>query len=135
MNLEEIIIIATILSILLGCMLYKYGNDIYDYISNTTIDAYDKYDVKLMDDSDVKYIKKFVSDETLQSIVDKLDLDGSANMSCPNAKIDENALLNQTNKYGTELPWDLNVTSCNVLRNTDKDLYGNVENSRIITFY
>lgn len=34
-----------------------------------------------------------------------------------------------------DLPWDDDVNSCDILRDTDQDLYSDVKNARRITLY
>lgn len=45
------------------------------------------------------------------------------------------ALKSSEYDYGDSMPWDDDVTTCDVLRDTDQDLYADAQNARHITLY
>src|SRR5690242_5943825 len=56
MNFTEFIIIATIIIILLGCVFLANSSYIYNYFTETTLAAYDRYNIHLIDNDDLNNI-------------------------------------------------------------------------------
>jgi hypothetical protein len=129
MNLIKFIIVLLIITILLACSFLANSNVIYNYLSETTLSAYDRYDIHTIDNNDVKNINRFMQIYGVNNL--------RPENTSPNNRIpDENLLLEDKNRnLGTELPWDREVGFCEVLDSTDRDLYKNVQDSTTITFY
>lgn len=150
MNLIKFIIVATIMAIIFGCVFLANLEFITNYVSETTLSGYNRYDVRVIDDNDIKNLKKLNGIIPNIEIVDTSDdptLALSSNNKTtallqkghdPNAPIPDNRLIinNEKNRdFGIELPWDREVGFCEVLSKTDRDLYQNVRDTTTITFY
>jgi hypothetical protein len=208
MDLIKFIIIAFIIVILFGCCFLANSGYIANYLSETTLQAYDRYNVRLVDNNDINYLKLLMPSVTITDNIPQKNKiialnptlgpsitagntsgmtrdtvnDAMANgvplnkqlakqNSCtnspakisgspigkiednkgpkksnvpynpnldPNSLVPDNALITQddvSRNYGDELPWDREIGFCEVLKGTDRDLYQNVQNSTIITFY
>lgn len=214
MDLIKFIIITTIIVILLGCCILANTGAITNYFSSTTLSAYDRYDIQLIDNNDANYIKWIIPGVNLPDNITQspnttvigpsltptatssinptllIPIDtptqgassgpsngsgsgtspnqpsifsgGGTNGSgtnlypsvnpgtttsgssgkvcpkCPNMPIPDDQLglaADKGRNFGIELPWDREVGYCEVLKNTDRDLYKNVQDSTTITFY
>ena len=209
MNLLTFIIVATIVTIIIACLYLANSKTINNYLQATNLGDYDKYDIRLIDDSDINYINKIIPGHAYVIVPNPnisapssnnlmyasngtngtneengtnrtneengtnakngtnaangtrtnagngtngpygrneffglTKLNGSINntttLNNPNAPITDNMLLEpneQDRNFGYELPWDKEVGFCEVLNNTDMDLYDNVQDSTTITFY
>lgn len=135
-----------------GTNITKYGR--YDI---HITDSYDANFIRLLFPIDEKELEKRMSDNnknngTIPPLIPGSDVsrgyntatsmsrtpNGSWITSDPNKVIPSDDLLpaNANNKiFGNELPWDKEVGFCDVLKNTDKDLYQNVQNADTIVFY
>jgi hypothetical protein len=90
--------------------------------------------ISLFDQTDVDFVKQIVPEETLDNITKELS--NTNYISDPNSPIQKDILLaSSEDNYGTSLPWDRNVRSCDVLKNTDQDLYADVQDSRYVTMF
>ena len=58
MDLIKFIIVATIMAIIFGCVFLANLEFITNYVSETVLSEYDRYDVRVIDDNDIKNIKK-----------------------------------------------------------------------------
>ena len=58
MDLIKFIIVATITAIIFGCVFLANLEFITNYVSETVLSEYDRYDVRVIDDNDIKNIKK-----------------------------------------------------------------------------
>src|SRR5579883_2484968 len=147
MNLIEFVIIATIIVILLGCVFLTYSSSIYNYFTETTLASYDRYDISMIDNDDLDNIGKVmgtVVEMNRSSINDSSKPKPNNEMGIidrnpnPNSPIPDDKLMSLTESnrnFGNELPWDKEVGFCELLKNTDKDLYRNVQDSTSITIY
>lgn len=187
MDLIKFIIIATIITILLGCFFLANTDTIANYFSSTSLSEYNRYDIRLMDENDINYIKWIipgvqipdndtqypstkiinptidVSPSTNPFIPHSVDSSGKETSEntktkspkpnnsdpnrsypeykcskCPNMSIPDSQLGLDTDKsrnFGIELPWDKEIGFCDVLKGSDRDLYKNLQDSSIITFY
>lgn len=134
-NIIKIVIIFFCLMTLFGLCIAAYSVDIRNYISSMgsgpmKIDA---YDIKYIDDTDIKYIKKFVPEKTLDDIA-KL-ISNNIYVSDPNKKIEDSKMINPDKNLGSDMPWDRDVKPCDILKNTDQDQYADIQNARHITIY
>lgn len=163
MNLIKFIIVITLVSILLGCCFLANSTMIDNYFSKTTLSAYDRYDIRTIDENDVNYIKWLApgilpdANKLIPSInnqgtkVNPIGIaigngnGNSGNISFdphhtidPNVSISDEDIISKESRdrnFGNELPWDREVGFCEVLKNTDRDLYQNVQDSTTIVFY
>lgn len=58
MDLIKFIIVATLTAIIFGCVFLANLEFITNYVSETVLSEYDRYDVRVIDDNDIKNIKK-----------------------------------------------------------------------------
>lgn len=102
--------------------------------SNVGLTKEDRFKVPLIDETDMKYIKAIVPSETLEDVARNIsDVEYVAD---PNAPIENKELLKSSEyNYGTDMPWDRDVSPCEVLKNTDQDLYADVQDTRSIIIY
>jgi hypothetical protein len=215
--MKYIIIFITI-AILIGCFVTAYFFDIRTYTLSMMGGASlkDRYAIRLIDETDIKYISMFVSNETLDNVAQMISTNtyvtdpnkpvpnytllsdststagvsvsgtagaantsgsagaantsglagaantsgsagavntsgsagavntsgsagavntsgsaGSAGNNNPSAPIQSTAQI----ETGSNMPWDRDVTPCNVLKNTDQDLYADVQDARRVTLY
>lgn len=134
MDLLLVIVIGLTIAVLLGCVFLEHSDNIHDYLTSTSITLYDQYKINMIDDTDAEYIKAVIPEEILNKVLVKLLPEDKR--KCPNDSIDTETLLDTKERnFGNELPWDTDVTSCDILKDTDQDLYKNVQNSHVITFY
>lgn len=133
MTLIITIILAILISIILGCVYNIYSNYIYDYFIKKLLVFYNKYKINIINDSDIDYLKSIIPNDTLNNIALKI-LPNEKHKS-PNDDILDIDLLDNSKDYGNELPWDTDVTKCNILHDIEQDLYKNVLDSHILTFY
>ncbi len=121
--------------ILLGCMFLGNIDTIGDYFSGTSIADYGKDKINFIDDTDIKYINLFLSKSTLNRIASKI-LSEDNKIIFPNALMTNEQLMGTNDRYmGNELPWDKEIGQCDIVKNMDIDLYKNVQDSKIITFW
>lgn len=93
-----------------------------------------RFTVPLFDETDINFIKQILPEETLDNIAKNIS--DKNYISDPNSPIQRDILLaSSDNDYGRSLPWDRNVTSCDVLKNTDQDLYANIQDSLHVTMF
>lgn len=74
MNLIKFIIVTTIIAIILGCLFLSNLEFITNYISDTVLSGYDRYDLRVADDNDIKNIKKLNGIIPNIEIVDTSDI-------------------------------------------------------------
>jgi hypothetical protein len=123
-----------ILAVSVGCLFLGNIDTISDYF-NTSISDYGKYKISLIDENDIKYIKSFLPSNTLDDIAKKILNNHGIGIS-PNEKITDEQLMGSNDRYmGNELPWDNEIGYCDIINNMDIDLYKNVQDSKIITFW
>ena len=160
-ELIKVVIIVLAIALFCGCCFFANGDAVINYLTRSTITSYDRYDIDLIDKTNVDYAKYFLSKEKIDDIAYKLisddikDKNQSTNNNDPddvrnsvmytaaknkfldpNAKIPDLILLDSENKdIWNELPWDKEVSHCDILKDTDRDLYKNVVDSIAITFY
>lgn len=102
--------------------------------SNIGLTKADRFTIPLIDETDMKYIKAIVPQETLEGVAK--DISDVDYVSDPNAQIDNKDLLTSSQyNYGPDMPWDRDVSPCEVLKNTDQDLYADVQDSKSIIIY
>lgn len=137
MDLITFILITMIFVILIGCIFLANIDMIADFFSGTSVADYGKYKINFIDDTDIKYIKLFLSQDTLNQIGTQLLLGNNSNKTLfPNATMTNEQLMGPGDRYmGNELPWDKEVGQCDIVKNMDIDLYKNVQDSKIITFW
>jgi hypothetical protein len=133
MNLLTYVIIGLLVSVLLGCIYNTNNQIIHNYVSENTTSLY-KNNISFINDDDVNYIKQIIPEKTLTNIANKFL--PSEKTKYPNDDMIPEDMLDKENKnYNNELPWDTDVTPCDILKDTDQDLYKNVLDSNMITFY
>lgn len=96
----------------------------------------DSLGIELIDDVDILYMRKILSEETIDSIVKRLG--GKREKSDPNSALLNNLLLeSRNNQYGDNKPWDKEATVCDTIDNKDMDLYGSrgYDGRDILTLY
>ncbi|VBB18422.1 hypothetical protein YASMINEVIRUS_885 [Yasminevirus sp. GU-2018] len=59
MDILKLVILLTIISIMIGCCMLANIDRINGYFSETAVAQYDKYDVRKIDETDVKFINLF----------------------------------------------------------------------------
>jgi hypothetical protein len=105
-------------------------------LSEAKVTAYNRYNINLMDKNDIDMIKLFVNEDTINNIASRLTSENYKLKHNNNIVIQDTDLMESSNKnYGKDLPWDKEVGFCDVLRNTDQDLYKNTKDSISITIY
>jgi hypothetical protein len=131
--LKLIIVILTAM-ILFGCLYALYFTDIKQYITVTGVTKTNRFEIPLIDETDIRYVKMVVPEETLDGIAKEIS--DKDYISDPNSPIQKEILLASSDyNYGVDMPWDRDVKACEVLKNTDQDLYADVQDSRHITIY
>jgi len=128
---------------------------ITDYFSQLTSTSYAKYDIKNVNDTDVKFINKVFSDvdvslKNSQNTLSKSSTSTSTSKSTSKSKSkltnpintfkdpipDEDLLSGDSDReFGNDLPWDREIGYCEVLKGTDNDMYKTVQDDITITFY
>lgn len=113
-------------SIVVGCFFLSNIDTIDSYFSSIAT-SYDKYTLRMFDATNIKFINLFFPNINIKdpSDVKKADSDISS------IQFEET----DSKDFGDELPWDKEVTHCEVLKHTDRDLYKNVQDVNMITFY
>ena len=136
-SVSIILIILIFLSIVIvaGVFYTMYLRHQIQYVSASGQSVgLNRFSVPLFDQTDVDLVKQFVPEETLDNIA--REISNKNYISDPNSPIQKDILLaSSDNNYGTDLPWDSDVRSCDVLKNTDQDLYADVQDSKYVTIY
>lgn len=188
MDILKQIILLTIISIMLGCCLLANIDKINDYFTEMSVSPYDRYEVRKIDETDVKFINLVVPNvkidvlaspahsntnnsntnnskatNIVQTPISRVLIDPKTGRPFTNGTNNTNNTKNMNNMYdpenimntyrgtisdnfltthdgndktfGFELPWDREIGHCEVLANTDRDLYKSVQNSKILTFF
>ena len=144
----KVILIAAIIAIFFGCLYAMYFANIKQYITiqssgaskldrtsvpggNTQIG---RLTIPLVDETDIAYARLLIPEEDLDEIAKNLS--DKNFVSDPNSPIQKEILLaSSDSNYGADMPWDRDVKPCEVLRNTDQDLYADVQDAKHITIY
>jgi len=122
-------------AIVTGFVILSYKPDIMSMLSQQSVGKYGIYNIQLIDDVDVSYLKKVVPEKVYKDIAVKI-LGDQSNGENNNNPLKYNKMLTGENRnFDRELPWDQNVIPCDVLKNRDFDVYENVLNNKIITIY
>lgn len=105
--------------------------DLYNTSNSQSLQSYQNYTPKRAtnDSTNNKPTNKLVTTITSQINESKAN---------PNRILtDDDLMLTSDNEknFGNELPWDREIGFCEVLKGTDRDLYSNVVNDAIITFF
>lgn len=134
-NILKIIIIFFFFVMLLGFCIAAYYADFRNYLSSVGSGPMrvDGYDIKYIDETDIKYLKMFVPEKTLDDVAKMIS--DNIYVSDPNRKIEDSKMINPDKNLGSDMPWDRDVKPCEILKNTDQDLYADVQNARKITIY
>lgn len=132
----KVILIAAIVAVLLGCLYTLYFEDLRQYITVQTGGAsrVGTLDIPLIDETDIAYARMIIPEKELDNIAKTIS--DKNFISDPNSPIQKEILLaSSDNNYGADMPWDRDVKPCEVLRNTDQDLYADVQDAKMITIY
>ena len=139
MDLIKFIIIATIITMLIGCFFLSNIGAMSDYFLSMSLTDYNRYDIQLVDENDINYINWIIPGIQLPENTKVIKSHPKYKCpKCPNMTIPDSqlGLTDDTSRnFGTELPWDEEIGFCDVLKGTDRDLYKNVQDSSTITFY
>ncbi len=128
------ILIGLFIVVIFGCIMFAYLETIENYLVYGVSDMYDKYNVTIVDTTDINYIKKIVPETLFRDTINQIA--GSDIKKCPNGAIPDEIFLKDSNKkYGNETPWDKDIVPCEIVNNKDRDLYKNVLDNNMITIY
>lgn len=134
--LLKVVLITSIIAICLGCLYALYFEDLKQYITIQTTGAtkIGSFKIPLIDETDIARARMFLSENELDNIA--LLLSDKRFISDPNSPIQTDILYASSEaNYGTDMPWDRDVKPCEILRNTDQDLYADVQDTKHITLY
>jgi uncharacterized protein YlbG (UPF0298 family) len=129
-------IIGILLTIVisLGYLYAAYWDDIKRYITVSGVSKSNRYTISWVDDTDIEYIKMILPEDTLDQVAESIS--DKKFISDPHSPMQSDILLASSDRnYGTNLPWDKDVKPCEILKNTDRDLYANVQDAKSITIY
>jgi hypothetical protein len=132
----KIILIAAIIAIFIGCLYAVYFEDLKQYITVQTGGAtrLGALSIPLVDETDIAYARMMIPEQELDDIAKHIS--DKNYITDPNSPIQKEILLTTSDSnYGADMPWDRDVKSCEILRNTDQDLYADVQDSKHITIY
>jgi len=132
----KLILIFVILAVICGCLYALYFEDLKQYISIQTsgVTKVDRLSIPLIDETDIAYARMIIPEDTMDEIAKKIS--DKKFVSDPNSPVQKEILLaTSDNNYGSDKPWDRDVKPCEVLRNTDQDLYADVQDAKRITIY
>lgn len=121
-SMANIIVFFILVAVIFGCIYKVYFDDVKQYISKSLygVSEGSEYLISLINDNVVKYTKMYIPEK----------------ISDPNYPIqDDMMLVSSEHNYGTALPWDSAVKPCQILKDTDQDLYANVQGIKQITIY
>lgn len=134
MDIILYIIITLILIVLVSCIFFSYWETINNYLIYGFTDIYYRYTPKIVDQTDINYIKAIVPTNIFKDTVNQIA--EKEIIKCPNGAITDDVFLKDANKkYNNETPWDRDVVSCDIIHDKDRDLYKNVLNNNAITIY
>jgi hypothetical protein len=144
----KVILIAAIIAVFFGCLYALYFEDVKQYITiqssgATKLDRTSvpggstqigRFTIPLVDETDIAYARLLIPEEDLDDIA--RNISDKKFISDPNSPIQKEILLaSSDNNYGADMPWDRDVKPCEVLRNTDQDLYADVQDAKHITIF
>jgi hypothetical protein len=146
----KVILITAIIAVFLGCLYALYFESLKQFITIESSGA-NKLDrmsspspgantilgrlgIPLIDETDIAYARMFIPEDELDKIAENIS--NKKFISDPNSPIQKDILLASSNSnYGLDMPWDRDVKPCEILRNTDQDLYADVQDAKHITLY
>lgn len=133
-NIIRTVLILAIIVVAIACLYVVYANNIKSLIDVSGISRSTRFDIPLVDETDIQFARMVVPEETLDNVARSIS--DKKFISDPNSPIQKDVLLASSDRdYGTDLPWDRDVQPCEVLRNTDQDLYADVQDAKRIILY
>ena len=132
----KVVLVAAVFAVFIGCLYTLYFEDLKQYVTIQTSGASKtgRFSIPLIDETDIAYIRKFIPEDDLDKIAKNIS--DKNFISDPNSPIQKEILLASSDyNYGVDMPWDRDVKPCDILRNTDQDLYADVQDSKHITIY
>lgn len=132
----KVILIFAIVAICLGCLYVTYFEDLKQYLVIQTSGAtkIGRFSIPLVNETDIAYARLFIPEKELDNIA--FQLSDKNFISDPNSPIQKEILkASSDTDLGADMPWDRDVKPCEVLRNTDQDLYADVQDVKQITIY
>ena len=132
----KIVLIAAIIAIFFGCLYALYFEDIKQYIvvQSSGATKVGRFTIPWIDETDIAYARLIIPEKDLDKIA--MQITDKNFISAPNSSIQKEILLaSSDSNYGSDMPWDRDVKPCEILRNTDQDLYADVQDAKQITIY